>query len=131
MVNSTSQMLLFRRAQYCPAPAGDSITRKSIFDSLLAGCVPVIFARASMSQYLWFFTKEEVMAQDFCPQPSRCLQVFTIFFSSCKRWLYTFLSRALWKRMQTFSIYSKRYRLKNCEQSRKLSSASLPDFSIQ
>lgn len=51
---------MFRRAQYCPAPAGDSITRKSIFDSLLAGCVPVIFARATMSQYLWFFTEEEM-----------------------------------------------------------------------
>lgn len=53
-------MLLFRKAIFCPAPPGDSITRKSIFDSLLAGCIPVIFAKASISQYLWFFSKEEV-----------------------------------------------------------------------
>jgi hypothetical protein len=60
VVNSTSQMLLFRKAKFCPAPPGDSITRKSIFDALIAGCIPVIFARASMSQYLWYFPKEEV-----------------------------------------------------------------------
>jgi hypothetical protein len=60
VVNSTSQMLLFRRAIFCPAPPGDSITRKSIFDALLAGCIPVIFAKGSMSQYLWYFSKEEV-----------------------------------------------------------------------
>ena len=60
VVNATNQMLLFRRAKFCPAPPGDSITRKSIFDALVAGCIPVIFARASMSQYLWYFTKEEV-----------------------------------------------------------------------
>jgi hypothetical protein len=57
-------MLLFRETVFCPAPAGDSITRKSIFDSLIAGCIPVIFARASMSQYLWFFTKEEVSSPE-------------------------------------------------------------------
>jgi hypothetical protein len=60
VVNASSQMLLFQRAQYCPAPPGDSITRKSLFDSLVAGCVPVLFAKASLGQYLWFFTAEEV-----------------------------------------------------------------------
>jgi len=60
VVNSTSQMLLFQRAQYCPAPPGDSVTRKSLFDSLVSGCVPVLFAKASLRQYLWFFTENEV-----------------------------------------------------------------------
>lgn len=60
VVNATNQLLLFRRAKFCPAPAGDSITRKSIFDSLLAGCIPVIFARASMSQYLWYFSEQDL-----------------------------------------------------------------------
>lgn len=60
VVNATNQLLLFRRAKFCPAPAGDSITRKSIFDSLLAGCIPVIFARASMSQYHWYFSDQDV-----------------------------------------------------------------------
>ena len=53
-------MLLFQRAQYCPAPPGDSVTRKSLFDSLVSGCVPVLFAKASLRQYLWFFTENEV-----------------------------------------------------------------------
>jgi hypothetical protein len=65
VVNASSQMLLFQRAQYCPAPPGDSITRKSLFDSLVAGCVPVLFAKASLGQYLWFFTAEEVRTVHF------------------------------------------------------------------
>lgn len=60
VVNATSQMLMFRQAKFCPAPPGDSITRKSLFDALVAGCVPVIFAKASLSQYLWYFTKQQL-----------------------------------------------------------------------
>ena len=29
-----------------------SLTRKSVFDSILTGCVPVIFAKATMTQAL-------------------------------------------------------------------------------
>ena len=32
-------------------PVGDSLTRKSLFDSLVAGCIPVLFSRASLTQY--------------------------------------------------------------------------------
>jgi xyloglucan galactosyltransferase MUR3 len=53
IVNATNAMLLFRRAVFCPAPAGDSITRKSIFDALVAGCIPVIFSRATLGLYSW------------------------------------------------------------------------------
>ncbi len=60
VVNSTTQMMSFLRSQYCPAPPGDSITRKSLFDALLGGCVPVLFAKASFTQYLWFFTKDDL-----------------------------------------------------------------------
>eukprot|EP01035_Chromulina_nebulosa_P020816 gene20816-26984_t len=60
VVNATNTMLLFRRAQYCPAPTGDSITRKSIFDSLVAGCVPVLFSRASLSQYSWHISPKDL-----------------------------------------------------------------------
>jgi xyloglucan galactosyltransferase MUR3 len=51
VVNASDSMLLFKRAKYCPAPSGDSLTRKSLFDSLVAGCVPVLFSRASLTQY--------------------------------------------------------------------------------
>ena len=59
VVNSTAQMMLFLRAKFCPAPAGDSITRKSLFDSLVGGCIPVIFAKGSLAQYMWFLTSKE------------------------------------------------------------------------
>ncbi len=60
MVNATHTMLKLREAKYCPAPTGDSITRKSIFDALVAGCVPVLFSKASLSQYTWHVSAEEV-----------------------------------------------------------------------
>lgn len=58
VINATDTMLLFRRSVFCPAPTGDSITRKSIFDSLIAGCIPVLFSRASLSQYSWHITEK-------------------------------------------------------------------------
>ena len=38
------------------------MTRKSVFDSLVAGCVPVIFARASLAQYGWHLSAAQVRA---------------------------------------------------------------------
>lgn len=60
VVDSSQTMLLFRTAVFCPAPTGDSVTRKSVFDSLVAGCIPVLFSRASLSQYMWFVSEKEV-----------------------------------------------------------------------
>lgn len=53
-------MLLIRRAKFCPAPTGDSVTRKSLFDSLVAGCIPVLFSRASLTQYSWHLSEADV-----------------------------------------------------------------------
>ena len=36
------------------------MTRKSLFDALVAGCVPVIFSRASLTQYKWFLSRQDV-----------------------------------------------------------------------
>lgn len=60
IVNATSTMLLLRQAVFCPAPTGDSITRKSLFDSLVAGCIPVLFSRASLAQYSWHLSEQDV-----------------------------------------------------------------------
>lgn len=39
---------------FCLQPPGDSPTRKGIFDSLLCGCIPVLFApNQTRDQYLW------------------------------------------------------------------------------
>ena len=45
---------LFLSSTFCFQPPGDTPTRKSIFDSLIAGCIPVLFSKSSAyDQYLW------------------------------------------------------------------------------
>ncbi|GJP65197.1 hypothetical protein CLOP_g22103 [Closterium sp. NIES-67] len=44
------------QAEFCLQPVGDSQTRRSFFDSIIAGCIPVVFSRDTFdSQYPWFF----------------------------------------------------------------------------
>ncbi|KAF8099493.1 hypothetical protein N665_0243s0055 [Sinapis alba] len=39
---------------FCLQPPGDSLTRRSVFDSILAGCIPVFFNQGSAyKQYIW------------------------------------------------------------------------------
>jgi len=46
--------------QLLPAAPGDSNTRRSIFDALLAGCIPVFFnTEAFDKQYLWHFPENK------------------------------------------------------------------------
>lgn len=60
VVNASDIMLEYRRAKFCLCPPGDTITRKSLFDALTSGCVPVIFAKASLSQYFWHLTRDDI-----------------------------------------------------------------------
>ncbi|OMO88875.1 Exostosin-like protein [Corchorus capsularis] len=47
-------MKLFQSSVFCLQPPGDSLTRRSTFDSILAGCIPVFFHPGSAySQYVW------------------------------------------------------------------------------
>ncbi|XP_071738139.1 xyloglucan galactosyltransferase MUR3-like [Rutidosis leptorrhynchoides] len=49
-----SIMNMFERSAFCLQPRGDSATRRSIFDSILAGCIPVFFHEDSFyTQYTW------------------------------------------------------------------------------
>ncbi|TYH49844.1 hypothetical protein ES332_D10G163400v1 [Gossypium tomentosum] len=51
-------MNLFRSSIFCLQPPGDSLTRRSTFDSILAGCIPVFFHPGSAyTQYLWYLPK--------------------------------------------------------------------------
>lgn len=51
---------LYGNATFCLMPPGDGPTRKGIFDSLLMGCIPVMFDWFLMSKtYEWYFTKEK------------------------------------------------------------------------
>jgi len=44
---------LLMASVFCLNPPGDTPTRKGTFDSLLAGCIPVIFDEASLAMYEW------------------------------------------------------------------------------
>ncbi|KAH7521437.1 hypothetical protein FEM48_Zijuj07G0033100 [Ziziphus jujuba var. spinosa] len=49
---------LFQNSIFCLQPTGDSYTRRSTFDSILAGCIPVFFHPGSAYvQYLWHLPK--------------------------------------------------------------------------
>lgn len=52
-------MKLFEESQFCLQPQGDSATRRSIFDSMLAGCIPVFFHPDSYSGYSWHLPKNQ------------------------------------------------------------------------
>ncbi|XP_022761835.1 probable xyloglucan galactosyltransferase GT15 isoform X2 [Durio zibethinus] len=53
-------MKLFQSSIFCLQPPGDSLTRRSTFDSILAGCIPVFFHPGSAySQYVWHLPKND------------------------------------------------------------------------
>ncbi|XP_002532518.2 probable xyloglucan galactosyltransferase GT14 [Ricinus communis] len=56
--NPVNVMRLFQNSVYCLQPTGDSYTRRSIFDSILAGCIPVFFhPGTAYAQYKWHLPK--------------------------------------------------------------------------
>jgi hypothetical protein len=47
-------MRVFQGARFCLQPPGDTYTRRSAFDAILAGCVPVFFhLDSAYRQYRW------------------------------------------------------------------------------
>eukprot|EP00897_Mesotaenium_endlicherianum_P009609 jgi/Mesen1/8677/ME000051S08083 len=55
-------------SDFCLQPPGDSSTRKSVFDSLLAGCIPVFFdPLTAYSQYTWHLPPEPDSYSVFIP----------------------------------------------------------------
>ncbi|KAJ9147911.1 hypothetical protein P3X46_030025 [Hevea brasiliensis] len=50
---------LFVESEFCLQPPGDSPTRKSVFDSLVSGCIPVIFDPfTAYYQYPWHLPED-------------------------------------------------------------------------
>ncbi|KAJ4779823.1 Xyloglucan galactosyltransferase KATAMARI1 [Rhynchospora pubera] len=48
-------MSLFQSSSFCLQPPGDTPTRRSAFDSMLAGCIPVFFSpHSAYTQYKWY-----------------------------------------------------------------------------
>ncbi|KAJ3680801.1 hypothetical protein LUZ60_015290 [Juncus effusus] len=51
-------MGMFQSSNFCLQPPGDSYTRRSVFDSMLAGCIPVLFnPLTAYRQYIWHLPK--------------------------------------------------------------------------
>ncbi|KAL5580985.1 hypothetical protein UlMin_013427 [Ulmus minor] len=62
-------MKMFQSSVFCLQPQGDSYTRRSVFDSILAGCVPVFFHPGSAYvQYLWHLPKDYTKYSVFIPE---------------------------------------------------------------
>ncbi|KAL6293505.1 hypothetical protein ACE6H2_001647 [Prunus campanulata] len=66
--NPVTVMRVFESSVYCLQPPGDSHTRRSTFDSFLAGCIPVFFHPATAyTQYLWHLPENHTKYSVFIP----------------------------------------------------------------
>nr|XP_051215022.1 xyloglucan galactosyltransferase KATAMARI1 homolog [Lolium perenne] len=62
-------MRLFQSSTFCLQPPGDSYTRRSAFDAMVAGCVPVFFHPASAYlQYTWHLPEDHTRYSVFIPE---------------------------------------------------------------
>ncbi|PSS35914.1 Xyloglucan galactosyltransferase [Actinidia chinensis var. chinensis] len=67
--NPTYVMEMFQNAKFCLQPRGDTPTRRSTFDSILAGCIPVFFsAETAYTQYMWHLPKNYTKYSVFIPE---------------------------------------------------------------
>ncbi|GKV01703.1 hypothetical protein SLEP1_g14242 [Rubroshorea leprosula] len=65
----SSIMQMFQSSLFCLQPQGDSYTRRSAFDSMLAGCIPVFFHPGSAyTQYTWHLPKNYSTYSVFIPE---------------------------------------------------------------
>ncbi|XVF29237.1 hypothetical protein REPUB_Repub15cG0103800 [Reevesia pubescens] len=59
---------VFRDSIFCLQPPGDSYSRRSTFDSILAGCIPVFFhPYSAYAQYIWYFPKNYTKYSVYIP----------------------------------------------------------------
>ncbi|XP_007040203.2 PREDICTED: probable xyloglucan galactosyltransferase GT20 [Theobroma cacao] len=60
---------LFMESEFCLQPPGDSPTRKSLFDSLVSGCIPVLFDPfTAYYQYPWHLPEDHSRYSVFIDQ---------------------------------------------------------------
>lgn len=65
----SSIMQMFQSSLFCLQPQGDSYTRRSAFDSMLAGCIPVFFHPGSAyTQYTWHLPRNYSQYSIFIPE---------------------------------------------------------------
>ncbi|MCL7049175.1 hypothetical protein MKW94_020442 [Papaver nudicaule] len=62
-------MKVFQSSTFCLEPPGDSPTRRSAFDAILAGCIPVFFHPGSAyTQYTWFLPQNYKKYSVYIPE---------------------------------------------------------------
>lgn len=62
-------MQMFQDSVFCLQPQGDSYTRRSAFDAMLAGCIPVFFHPGSAYiQYTWYLPKNYSSFSVYIPE---------------------------------------------------------------
>ncbi|KAK6928937.1 Exostosin, GT47 domain [Dillenia turbinata] len=67
--NPSFVMKLLQSSHFCLQPIGDSYTRRSTFDSILAGCIPVFFhLGSSYVEYLWHLPSNYSKYSVFIPE---------------------------------------------------------------
>jgi hypothetical protein len=53
---------VYKRAVFCLCPPGDDPARKAVFDSIISGCIPVIFQKETLyNQYPWHIGEEDAL----------------------------------------------------------------------
>ncbi|XP_010445716.1 PREDICTED: probable xyloglucan galactosyltransferase GT20 [Camelina sativa] len=58
-MNPKNVLDLFQDSEFCLQPPGDSATRRSVFDSLISGCIPVVFTPyTAYYQYAWHLPED-------------------------------------------------------------------------
>ncbi|KAJ0981594.1 hypothetical protein J5N97_009849 [Dioscorea zingiberensis] len=68
-LSPTSIMRLFQSSVFCLQPKGDSYTRRSVFDAMVSGCVPVFFhPGTAYVQYTWHLPKNYSLYSVFVPE---------------------------------------------------------------
>ncbi|CAN1184800.1 Probable xyloglucan galactosyltransferase GT12 [Linum perenne] len=67
--NSVEVMRVFQDSTFCLKPPGDSPTRRSIFDSILAGCIPLFFHPFSAyGQHIWHLPRNYSAYSVYIPE---------------------------------------------------------------
>lgn len=59
------------QSEFCLQPPGDSPTRRSLFDALITGCIPVLFNPfTAYYKYLWHLPANESSYSVYIPEES-------------------------------------------------------------
>ncbi|KAL5732029.1 putative xyloglucan galactosyltransferase gt17 [Ranunculus cassubicifolius] len=68
--HSPSEVLrVMTQSRFCLQAPGDSFTRRSTFDSILAGCIPVFFSpHTAYTQYGWYLPKDTTEYSVYIPE---------------------------------------------------------------